>query len=419
MANKREICLLSRRLWEKVFTEDTHKFLDYYDEHVADHNRIYGQEEQGEMVAMLHRNPYRVQVGSKQTHVSYIVAVATKESCRHQGRMRRLLHTALQDARREGEPFVFLMPASESIYKPFGFRTVGWQNILLPGTSPLNLSGATSAAPRKEIPEKIVCRLAVREDIPALSDFSKRVLKRHCGLFTLRDEAYYERIWAQQEAVDGGILLFYLTEKEPVSGKNAPEAIAGERLCGYCFTGTEDGAEAWELVIDDEIEKDPNEAAGAEEDQSIRWQQRYAMAVDAVTNYFASKGPVKISAILPGAKVAGFSGKDITYRPITMIRIVHLPEFMKLLKAREPVQTMMRIKDDFLPENAGTWQLTADQDSTYLKSISPEEIAGGAKDLPQLSIEELTDAIFGIREVQGFPMEKFEPLRNVYLNELV
>ena len=50
---------------------------------------------------------------------NYIVAVATKKEYRHRGYMRILLKKALRDMADMGMPFVFLMPASESIYAPF------------------------------------------------------------------------------------------------------------------------------------------------------------------------------------------------------------------------------------------------------------------------------------------------------------
>ena len=403
MADKREMGLLSRRLWENVFSEDTTAFLDYYDSYVADHNRIYGQIEKGEMVSMLHMNPYLVQVGKKQTNVSYIVAVATKESCRHQGRMRRLLHTALKDARKRSEPFAFLMPASEDIYKPFGFRSAAWQRVIHAGSV---LTGSERADHEDAA---MICRPATKEDIPALVSFSRRVLRRHCVVYTVRDEAYYERIWEEQRAVGGGILLFYLGPQES--------------FCGYCFTGTEDGPEAWELVISDEEGVGvPNETLSTKA-KTIGWQERYAMAVAAVTSYFARKGSVKISGLLPRAQVAGVSADQMVYRPITMMRIVHLPEFMHLLQAKELVDIRFRIRDDFLPENEGIWHLKADAKDTVMERIAESdsfhEAPSAAEEFPAIPIEDLTEAVFGIRSIKGFPAEKFESLRDVYLNELV
>ena len=45
---------------------------------------------------MVQLNPYEVRMGTQKADSYYIVAVATREDCRHQGRMRRILTEALQ-----------------------------------------------------------------------------------------------------------------------------------------------------------------------------------------------------------------------------------------------------------------------------------------------------------------------------------
>ena len=45
---------------------------------------------------------------------NYIVAVATRADCRHQGMMRLLLQASLQEMYREKETFTWLMPGCRS-----------------------------------------------------------------------------------------------------------------------------------------------------------------------------------------------------------------------------------------------------------------------------------------------------------------
>ena len=111
----------TRHLWEEIFTEDTTEFLDYYYSVKIKNNEIYVVEDNGEIVSMLHLNPYEMRVGDKLFQTHYIVAVATKGNYRKQGLMRLLLNHVMQVMADRGEPFTFLMPASEAIYKPFGF----------------------------------------------------------------------------------------------------------------------------------------------------------------------------------------------------------------------------------------------------------------------------------------------------------
>lgn len=115
----------SRALYEEIFVEDEKTFVDAYYKVKTCDNRILTAWENGEMVSMLHRNPYTFRFRGKQVRADYLVAVATRYAYRHRGMMRRLLTRALQDMEREKFPFTFLMPADEAIYLPFDFRLMG------------------------------------------------------------------------------------------------------------------------------------------------------------------------------------------------------------------------------------------------------------------------------------------------------
>ena len=111
----------SRPLYEKVFPEDTPRFVDYYYQYKTRDNEILAIREEGQIVSMLHLNPYVMIVNGYEIRSNYIVAVATHEEYRHRGYMRMLLERALRDQAQKKIPFTFLMPASESIYAPFDF----------------------------------------------------------------------------------------------------------------------------------------------------------------------------------------------------------------------------------------------------------------------------------------------------------
>lgn len=500
--NTQKVKSESRALWEMVFEEDTQQFLDYYDAFVADHNKIYMDWENGQAVSMLHRNPYRICMGDMQADSSYIVAVATKEEYRHQGRMKKLLLKAFADSFREGEPFVYLMPASEKIYLPFGFRTVYYQNILTLGSvfgparteeeavevraASVEEPGATAhgqaasgagircsqkagdgigsyggraaSGAGDQYGQKvhdgagIICRHAKYSQLAGLADFSERVLSESGVMHTKRDTAYYERIWKEQEAVNGGILLFY-TEEEPdeacgktgwnegtdeACGKTGGEAYAETggsnsgkklRLRGWCFTGLEDAAEVWELVLDTE---DP---------------LLYAQALRAVTEHFREELPVKVSGFVPGTEISGISGREYSWRPMTMVRITNLFSMAKLLRANTPFACCLHIEDKWIPQNNGWFYLeisecggrlervenpgsgeTVPKRSAISNEAVPEKsvISGEAmsrqfQNMPclEMTIQELTDALFGIRRHPVLEAAGIEPLHPLYFNELV
>lgn len=111
----------TRELYQAAFPEDTERFVDFYYQYKTRDNQILVLEQDGQIVSMLHRNPYTMIMNGYEFLADYIVAVATEKAFRHQGCMRKLLEKALNDMADQGMPFTFLMPASESIYAPFDF----------------------------------------------------------------------------------------------------------------------------------------------------------------------------------------------------------------------------------------------------------------------------------------------------------
>lgn len=359
----------ARKLWEEVFDEDTERFLNYYDLCMADHNQIFVEKEQDELVSMLQLNPYRICMNGKEMDSYYIVAVATREAYRHQGRMRRLLTEALNQMKQEKIPFTYLMPASEAIYQPFDFVTVYRQSIFAAGAE---------IEKKEDSWDCIPCR---KEKIPQLLAWSNQFLKEHCDISSVRSVEYYERIWKEQEAMNGQILLFY--EKD--------------QMRGYCFTGCEESAEAWEIAVTDSSQDKANRKA-----------------VEALTRWFADKGqlPVRICGFLPGSQMEHIPMKELSFRPMTMVRIVDLEAFTRNLRAKEEVSFVLNIKDPVLPDNNGAFQF-------QLGSHEGRCIRTEATGAPKIEIAEFTEAIFAERRTEKIPQEKLYLPERVYLNEVV
>lgn len=160
----------SEALYREAFPEDKDAFVKYYYSYVTKNNQILVMEQAGEVCSMLHLNPYRLSVNGMETDAYYYVAVATKENCRHQGMMRKLLHKSLNDIHDEGHPFTYLMPANRAIYEPFDFRIVYQQKKL---ELPLE-------------PEKANEKMAEQFDV-----------------YTLRDEWYVEKMLEEERVCAG------------------------------------------------------------------------------------------------------------------------------------------------------------------------------------------------------------------------
>ena len=165
----------SRPVYEAVFSDDTERFVDYYYQYKIRDNEILVIEEEGQIVSMLHLNPYTMIVNGYELNSNYIVAVATLEPYRHRGYMRALLEKALCDMASQEMPFTFLMPASESIYAPFDFVWI---------------------CPHTELPPRVMQMDA---------DGQNRYLASRYQMFCKRGERYMENLEAEKRAEEGEV----------------------------------------------------------------------------------------------------------------------------------------------------------------------------------------------------------------------
>lgn len=184
-----------RALWEEAFPEDSRSFDDYYFAEILKENQILIREEEGRLVSMLHRNPYRVHMKSRSFMIDYIVGVATAADCRHRGYMRSLLERMMEDMYREHMPFCFLMPADERIYLPFGFRYIFDQ-------------------PRFAWKEGLCVEKRLLDGIDAdrvgeAADWINRWLESRYQVYAERSAAYMERLLKEIQSENGSVHAVY------------------------------------------------------------------------------------------------------------------------------------------------------------------------------------------------------------------
>ena len=184
----------TKSLYKEVFSTDSDGFVEYYYTEKIKDNQIYVMEEDDKIVGMLHLNPYTLKVNGKEKDTNYIVAVATKEEYRKQGIMRKLLTTALNDMYAANQTFTFLMPASESIYLPYDFRTVYEQN-------------HTYYEEEHEGKGFDIQELKV-EECEELADAMNHFLSANFQVYAYRNKEYFERLKKEYES-DGAKLMLY------------------------------------------------------------------------------------------------------------------------------------------------------------------------------------------------------------------
>lgn len=196
----------SRGLWEKVFSEDSKSFLDYYYSDRVRKNKILTAWDGEQVTAMLHRNPYEVVVKDRIWKVDYIAGVATDPDYRHQGYMKRLLTRCFLDMYVERMGFCFLVPVDPAIYHPFDFTYI-------------------CDLPKRVLSEKGRTRLNSRafmersDDLREAARFVGRQLEKTYEVYAHRDEEYYRNLCREVRSDKGDmILLFTRDERERLAG---------------------------------------------------------------------------------------------------------------------------------------------------------------------------------------------------------
>ena len=357
----------TKALYQTVFSEDSPEFAAYYYRSKTRENRIYAVEnEDGEIVSMLHLNPYLMKQGAQEVFGEYIVAVATDEKYRHQGMMRCLLKASLEDMRRMGEPFAVLMPAAEEIYRPFDFRFIYGQN-----------QGYIAGKDYAGKP-RLTCRMAEKYDLEALADFANAYLQRHNNTFAFHTAEYFETLLEEQRSQNGSIVLM----------------LEQDRIRGYFFTALENEAEVREPVAEEGYE---------------------AFLLPSIAEYFKDREQVKVCGF-PDTALEGWKKKSMI-----MARITNPEQFAPGLTADEPVEFFVELKDGLLPENAGVYRFFADGTGGIM-----EKCADRKADFA-ISIGEFTALAFGSLSAQeaGLPEDiaaAWENVRTcapVFLNEVV
>ena len=113
----------TRKLYEEAF-DDPKEFVDYYYQDKCRDNRMIVSVENGEVISMLHLNPYKVSLGGRAVTSYYVVAVATKKERRHEGHMSRIFEKCFEILKSEHVPFIYLLPVDEAIYSWMGFEKI-------------------------------------------------------------------------------------------------------------------------------------------------------------------------------------------------------------------------------------------------------------------------------------------------------
>lgn len=205
-----------RRLWRECFG-DPLAYEDFYFMNVYRKNTVYMIREKG----MLHLNPYSCMVQGKNIILHYIVGVATRESERRKGIMKRLLGQALLDLYENKEPFTYLMPANERYYRPFDFVSISkkQERVLQNRTGDKEYSDTDNLKILGEKPIHFVKYTEIsilfgEREQQSLFQQIDRLLSARYKIFAKHDKAYFDLLLKEKQCQGGDVIFCFEGEME-------------------------------------------------------------------------------------------------------------------------------------------------------------------------------------------------------------
>lgn len=188
----------ARAIWKENFT-DSEEEIDFYFKTIYKDKNFLILEENGEIKASLHENPYNINFNGKILPSSYIVAVAVSPEYRGKGYMRKLLNYSLKNGFSNNRDVVFLSPINTEIYSNFGFGYIS-------GLEHYELK--LENIPFNSINRDIEIKKAGEKDFDSIIELYNKKMK-NSNIYLKRDSDYLLRIKGEIENENGKIYVFY------------------------------------------------------------------------------------------------------------------------------------------------------------------------------------------------------------------
>ncbi len=285
-------------------------------------------------------------------HVTMVSVLATH---RRRGLLNRMMRQQLRDVADAGrEPVAVLWASEEAIYGRYGYGAASWQMGIDADTREVRLpAAAPSGRLRLVTPTDTIQELSqVYENVrPYQPGFSSRPdewwphrltdLERH------RDGASGRRC-VLHESTDGvtGYALYRVKGNWDQTGPNAEvrieELVAADPVAR---------AELWRFLFDLDLSRRITAWALPVDEPLFHW-------VDA---------PRRL---------------DRRYGSALYIRVVDLPAALAARRYAAPVDLVIEVTDDLLPDNAGRWRLTGDAEKAHCeRTTEPADLTLGIREL--------------------------------------
>lgn len=359
--------LVTRKLWEKIFTDDEKEFLDFYYETKAKDSVVFviSREKnisQESIVAMLHLTPYAAALRRNpplpgadkvpcmadivKADVNSISKLATDEMYRNRGYAKKLIASALEYQNCMKVPFTFVKSENDAFFEKYGFSYIydKTKYELNKNIISEDMLRRAEQGEKVVIEDGVIIETVEKKELLTLAHFVNANLCKIYGLFNIRSAIYYEKL--QKELM--------------AKGGNIYQIVKDNQLLGY-FTYINKCTESViEVVFADEYYED---------------------------KYFY---------------------KTTDKEPAVMARVVNLPEMLKYIRSKGKVTIAVRVIDPIMVDNDGLFIWYIDEKGSHM--VKQDEDEAGLKYRPEITVT--------IGELTAFFFEYIKLKRNMKFDSI-
>ena len=359
----------TRVLWDKCFSEEDKRFVDFYFEKRYNENDNIFIEKDGKVVSALQLISYPFSYYGKTIGCSYLSGCCTDPDYRSQGLMNDLIIKALKQAKNNGACFAALIPASESLFNYYAgtnfVTTFDYSKIRI------NLSHKDSETQSHNVNESLGQKSSV-----SISVFGSESVSESVSNFYEVYEYFNNKMRARNCCIQHNEYDFkVITDDLELFDNHLLVAKYGEDICGLAFCYLRNG----EIYIKDVFA----ESSAIFSDLITAAAQRFRVTESPshqVTKSESVSESVSINILVP--PVAG----QKTHR-LGMARLIDAETMLRLYAMSHPKMKMeISLVDTILPENNGTYYInngTLDKKNSIGTNV--------------VDIEQLTQALFGYK----------------------
>jgi len=365
----------TRVLWDKCFSEEDKRFVDFYFEKRYNENDNIFIEKDGKVVSALQLISYPFSYYGKTIGCSYLSGCCTDPDYRSQGLMNDLIIKALKQAKNNGACFAALIPASESLFNYYAgtnfVTTFDYSKIRI------NLSHKDSETQSHNVNESLGQKSSVSISVFGSESVSESESESESDFYEVY-EYFNNKMRARNCCIQHNEYDFkVITDDLELFDNHLLVAKYGEDICGLAFCYLRNG----EIYIKDvfaessAIFSDLISAAKTVKSQKSKVKSSASKSVSESVSE-----SVSINILVP--PVAG----QKTHR-LGMARLIDAETMLRLYAMSHPKMKMeISLVDTILPENNGTYYInngTLDKKNSIGTNV--------------VDIEQLTQALFGYK----------------------